>query len=296
MSSAARGKEAGGRGPGPSQIASGRGKRSFDAPLSLLYCPTVETLGRYKLVKKIGAGGMAEVYLARAFGAQGIEKQLVLKRILPAYVRDAHFITMFVDEAQVASRLNHSNIVQIYNFEQIGRDYVLAMEYVDGPDLTKLLVAARKQSRQVPPPLVAYIVHEVSRGLDYAHNRRDDHGEPLEIVHRDVSPQNILLSYDGSAKIADFGIARARQLGEEGAGIIKGKFAYMSPEQASGAAVDRRSDVFSLGVVMFEMLAGRPLFRGKPGSELLKAVKDAVIPSFTELDRAVPEQLEAILR
>lgn len=262
----------------------------------LLYSPSVETLGRYNLVRKIGAGGMAEVYLARAFGAQGIEKQLVIKRILPAYIRDAHFITMFVDEAQVASRLNHSNIVQIYNFEQIGRDYVLAMEYVDGPDLTKLVIATRREKQLIPPPLIAYIIHEVARGLDYAHNRKDDHGESLEIVHRDVSPQNILLSYDGSAKIADFGIARARQLGEEGSGVIKGKFAYMSPEQASGAPVDRRSDVFSLGVVMFEMLAGRPLFRGKPGSQLLKAVKDAVIPSFSELDKDIPQALELIVR
>ena len=262
----------------------------------MLYCPSVETLGRYRLVRKIGSGGMAEVYLAHAFGAQGIDKQLVIKRILPAFVRDTHFITMFVDEAQVASRLNHSNIVQIYSFEQIGRDYVLAMEFVDGPDLTRLIVATRRKGRFIPAPLVAYVVNEVARGLDYAHNRRDEHGDTLEIVHRDVSPQNILLSYDGCAKIADFGIARARQLGEEGSGVIKGKFAYMSPEQASGAPVDRRSDIFSLGVVMFEMLAGRPLFRGKPGSQLLKAVKDAVIPSFTDIERAVPEPLEAIAR
>jgi serine/threonine protein kinase len=234
----------------------------------------VETLGRYKLVKKIGAGGMAEVYLARAYGAQGIEKQLVIKRILPAYVRDAHFITMFVDEAQVASRLNHSNIVQIYSFEQIGRDYVLAMEYIDGADLTRLMVASRRGSFPIPPELAAFIIHEVARGLDYAHNRRDDHGEPLEIVHRDVSPQNILLSFDGAAKIADFGIARARQLGEEASGIIKGKFAYMSPEQAAGVEADRRSDIFSLGVVMFELLSGRALHKGKPGSEMLAGVVD----------------------
>jgi serine/threonine protein kinase/predicted ATPase len=257
----------------------------------------VDSLGRYKLVKKIGAGGMAEVYLARAYGAQGIEKQLVLKRVLPAYIRDAHFITMFVDEAQVASRLNHSNIVQIYAFEQIGRDYVLAMEYLDGADLTKLMVAARREGRMIPPELAAYIIHEVARGLDYAHNRRDDHGEPLEIVHRDVSPQNILLSYGGEVKIADFGIARARQFGDEASGIIKGKFAYMSPEQASGADVDRRSDIFSLGVVMFELLAGRALYRGKPGSELLKAVRAAVIPPIAEVSkRGVPQELEAIVR
>jgi serine/threonine protein kinase/predicted ATPase len=240
---------------------------------------------------------MAEVYLARAYGAQGIEKQLVLKRVLPAYVRDAHFITMFVDEAQVASRLNHSNIVQIYSFEQIGRDYVLAMEYLDGADLTKLMVAARREGRLIPPELAAYVIHEVARGLDYAHNRRDDHGEPLEIVHRDVSPQNILLSYGGEVKIADFGIARARQFGDEASGIIKGKFAYMSPEQASGADVDLRSDIFSLGVVMFELLAGRALYRGKPGSEMLKAVKAAAIPAMAEVSkRGVPADLEAIVR
>jgi tetratricopeptide (TPR) repeat protein len=240
---------------------------------------------------------MAEVYLARAYGAQGIEKQLVIKRILPAYVRDAHFITMFVDEALVASKLNHTNIVQIYSFEQIGRDYVLAMEYMDGPDLTKLMVATRRQGRFVPPPLAALVVHEVARGLDYAHNRRDEHGEPLEIVHRDVSPQNILLSYDGAVKVADFGIARARQLGEEASGIIKGKFAYMSPEQAEGVNVDRRSDIFSLGLVMFELLAGRPLHRGKPGSGMLKRILNPEVPPLAELtDHDVPEPLDAILR
>ncbi len=240
---------------------------------------------------------MAEVYLARAYGAQGIEKQLVIKRILPAYVRDAHFITMFVDEAQVASRLNHINIVQIYSFEQIARDYVLAMEYMDGADLTKLLVAARRLGQTIPVPLAALIVHEVARGLDYAHNRRDEHGEPLEIVHRDVSPQNILMSYEGAVKIADFGIARARQLGHESTGIIKGKFAYMSPEQAHGAAVDRRSDIFSLGLVFFELLVGRPFHRGKPGSEMLRAIKNPVVPRFEDLGCAkVPEALEAIVR
>lgn len=255
----------------------------------------MDSLGRYKLIKKIGAGGMAEIYLARAFGAQGIEKTLVLKRILPAFVRDAHFITMFVDEAQVASKLNHSNIVQIYSFEQIGRDYVLAMELIDGPDLTKLLVTCRRRGRLLPPEVAAYITAEVAKGLDYAHNRRDEHGEALDIVHRDVSPQNVLLSWDGAAKIADFGIARARRLGEEGSGVIKGKFAYMSPEQASGEEVDRRSDIYSLGVVLYEMLTGKPLFRGKPGSQILERVKTAVIEPPTTIEASVPAPLEAIV-
>src|SRR5688572_11956346 len=165
---------------------------------------------------------MAEVFLAKSTGAEGIEKLLVVKRILPTFARSAKFLTMFVDEAKVATRLNHPNIVQVYGFEQVRDEFLLAMEFVDGLDLGRLISAARRRGLTLPFSIAAYAVMEVAKGLDYAHNRKDEQGEPMDIVHRDVSPQNILCSYDGTVKVADFGIARAKLVSEE-TGVIKGK-------------------------------------------------------------------------
>jgi len=192
---------------------------------------------------------MAEVFLARSKGAQGTEKLLVVKKIHPALSQNEKFIDMFVAEAHVAIRLNHSNIVQVYSFEHDDDAYILAMEYVDGTDLLKLENTARNRIRRIPFGLAAYIIAEIAKGLDYAHSRCDENGESLDIVHRDVSPQNILISHAGTPKIADFGIARARWLNED-AGSIKGKFGYMSPEQADGQAVDLRADIYALGIVL----------------------------------------------
>jgi serine/threonine protein kinase/tetratricopeptide (TPR) repeat protein len=252
-------------------------------------------LGRYRVLRRLGAGGMAEVFLAKAGGAEGLEKILVVKRVLPTFARSPRFIGMFVDEAKVAMRLNHPNIVQVYAFEQVREEFLLAMEYVDGLDLGRLLAAARRREQRLPYALCALIVMETAKGLDYAHNRKDESGTPMDIVHRDVSPQNVLVSYDGAVKIADFGIARARMVTEE-TGVIKGKFSYMSPEQARGQRVDRRSDVYSLGVLLAELLMNRAMYPGIAGVEVLEQVREGRVTHPRGVDRDVPEELDRIAR
>ena len=216
---------------------------------------TPSQLGRYTLLGRIGAGGMAEVHLARSRGAGGTEKVLVIKKIHPALARNERFIDMFVEEARVAMRLNHSNIVQVYAFEKIDAHYVLAMEHVDGCDLHEIQTLAYEEGHRIPFGLCAFIAAEIAKGLEYAHLRRDEQGNPLELVHRDVSPQNVLISRDGAVKVTDFGIVKARYVNEK-PGEVKGKLGYMSPEQAQGLPVDRRADIYSLGVVLHELLVG----------------------------------------
>ncbi len=250
----------------------------------------MEQFGKYQLIRKIGTGGMAEVYLARTSVAQGLNKTLVIKKIHTAYARSRQFVAMFVDEAKIALGLNHPNIIQVFDFGAVGDTYFLAMEYNEGIDLLRLLQEAAKARVRLPYGISAYIVQQVAKGLDYAHRKTDEFGEPLGIVHRDISPQNVLLSWDGSIKIVDFGIARARDVHEE-AGVIKGKFAYMSPEQARGDVVDCRSDVFAAGIVLYELVCARPLFHGK-GKEALEMVKSGQIPRPRDYAPELPESLE----
>jgi tetratricopeptide (TPR) repeat protein len=238
---------------------------------------------------------MAEVFLAKAGGAEGLEKILVVKRVLPVFARSSKFVSMFIDEAKVAMRLNHPNIVQVYAFEQVRDEFLLAMEFVDGLDLGRLLAAARRKGKRLPYGLAALIAMEVAKGLDYAHNRKDESGAPMEIVHRDVSPQNVLVSYDGAVKIADFGIARARMVSEE-TGVIKGKFSYMSPEQARGQRVDRRSDVYSLGVLLSELLMNRAMYPGLQGMEVLEQVREGRVTFPRDVDPEIPCELDQIAR
>src|SRR6185503_9065182 len=254
----------------------------------------MEQFGKYSLIRKIGTGGMAEVFLARTTVAQGLNKTLVIKKIHGAYARSRPFVAMFVDEAKIALGLNHPNIIQVFDFGAVGDTYFLAMEYVEGMDLLRLLQEAAKARLRLPYGLSAYIVQQMSKGLDYAHRKTDEFGEPLGIVHRDISPQNILLSWDGGVKIVDFGIARARDVHEE-QGVIKGKFAYMSPEQARGDLVDCRSDVFAAGIVLFELACARPLFHGK-GKEALEMVKAGTIPRPRDFAPDMPEALERIIQ
>src|SRR5947208_715515 len=236
---------------------------------------------------------MAEVYLARTTVAQGLNKTLVIKKIHSAYARSKQFVTMFVDEAKIALGLNHPNIIQVFDFGAVGDTYFLAMEHVEGMDLLRLLQEAAKARVRLPYGISAYVVQQLAKGLDYAHRKTDEFGEPLGIVHRDISPQNILLSWDGSVKIVDFGIALARDFHEE-QGVIKGKFAYMSPEQARGEPVDCRSDVFAAGIVLYELVCARPLFHGK-GKEALEMVKSGAIPRPKDFSPDLPDSLERIV-
>lgn len=253
----------------------------------------MEQFGKYQLIRRVGAGGMAEVYLARTTVAQGLNKQLVIKKIHPAYARSKQFMTMFIDEAKIALSLNHPNIVQVFDFGQVGETFFLAMEYIEGMDVLRVMQDRVRAGKAVPLNIAVYIVQQVAKGLDYAHRKSDEYGEALGIVHRDISPQNVLVSWDGAVKIVDFGIARARDIKEE-EGVIKGKFAYMAPEQARGQSVDRRADVFSAGVVLFELCCGRPLFLGK-GKEVLEQAKAGAIPSPRKLNPEIPKELEATI-
>ncbi len=253
----------------------------------------MEQFGKYTLIRKIGTGGMAEVYLARTSVAQGLHKTLVIKKIHSAYARSRQFVTMFIDEAKIALGLNHPNIIQVFDFGAVGDTYFLAMEFVEGFDLLRLLQECAKAKMRIPYGISAHVVQQVAKGLDYAHRKSDEFGEPLGIVHRDISPQNVLLSWDGSVKIVDFGIARARDVHEE-QGVIKGKFSYMSPEQARGEPVDCRSDVFAAGIVLFEMVCARPLFSGK-GKEALEMVKSGAIPRPRDFAPELPPTLENII-
>ena len=257
--------------------------------------PVPKRLADFEIVRRLGVGGMAEVFLAKKRGAEGTFKLLVVKRVLPAHGSSRRFRAMFAEEAQLATRLNHPNIVQVYEFQDYGEvGQLLSMEYVEGPDLRKLQRASRVKNVRVPPFVAGYIIAEVAKGLHYAHERKDEGGRPLAIVHRDVSPQNILLSFEGAVKIADFGIASANLFREE-LGVLKGKTGYMSPEQARGERVDRRTDVYSLGVVFHELLTGRPLHGAAEGQELLELVREGRIEAPSTFAREVPPELEVIV-
>ena len=254
-----------------------------------------DQLADFEILRRLGAGGMAEVFLAKKRGAEGTYKLLVVKRVLPAHGSSRRFRSMFVEEAHLATRLNHPNIVQVYEFSDHGDDgLLLSMEYVEGFDLGKIMSTARRIGARIPPFVAAYIVSEAAKGLHYAHERKDEGGVPLAIVHRDISPQNILVSYEGAVKIADFGIASANLFREE-AGVLKGKFGYMSPEQARGERVDRRGDIYALGVVLYELLTLRSPYGKLADDALLDAVKTGAfqLPSTHVSD--VPPELELIV-
>ncbi|MBW2457580.1 MAG: protein kinase, partial [Deltaproteobacteria bacterium] len=247
----------------------------------------------FDLQRRLGAGGMAEVFLAKKRGAEGTYKQLVVKRILPEHSASRRFRHMFVEEAHLATRLNHPNIVQVYDFFHSDDDLLLSMEYVEGVDLGKLKRAARKTKKTLPFWVSAFIAGEVAKGLHYAHERKDEVGLPLDIVHRDVSPQNVLISLGGIVKIADFGIATANLFREE-AGVLKGKFSYMSPEQARAEKVDRRSDIYALGVVLYELLAGQSPYGSLKEEALAEAVRYGTLKPPSTVVEDVPRKLDEI--
>ena len=252
-------------------------------------------IAEFEIVRRLGAGGMAEVFLAKKRGAEGTFKVVVVKRILPAFTTSRRFRSMFIDEAQLATRLNHPNVVQVYEFSNEGdQGHILAMEYVEGCDLGQFMSAAKSKGRLIPAWASAFIVAEAAKGLHYAHEKRDEGGAPLDIVHRDVSPQNVLLSFEGVVKIADVGIASARLTDHE-EGVLKGKFGYMSPEQARGEKVDRRGDLYALGVIFWECLTGRALHGGLGGEALLDIVRSGKVEPPSTYVRDIPEELETIV-
>ncbi len=244
-------------------------------------------LGPYYLVKLIAIGGMAEIYMATSKGVGGYEKRLALKVIHPDYADDRRFVQMLVDEAKIAVKLNHPNIAQTFDLGRIGNCYFISMEFVDGADFFQVLKRTSEMGREFPVPASLLVAHEALRGLDHAHKKCDEDGQPLQIIHRDVSPQNMLISRQGEVKLVDFGIAKAANLSTKTrSGVIKGKLVYMSPEQSWGESVDQRSDVFSAGIVLYEALTGGSIYLEKNPVKLLEMVRKAAIPPPLQPARA----------
>jgi eukaryotic-like serine/threonine-protein kinase len=258
--------------------------------------------GRYMLLEPVGTGGMAQVFRAKSIGIEGFEKTVVIKRILPSLAREREFVEMFISEAKLTVSLTHPNIVQVFDLgretDENNEDTIfIAMELVEGADLAELLKKRiEKHRRAFPPVLAAYIVAEVAKALDYAHRRRGSQGQPLGLVHRDISPQNVLISFEGDVKLTDFGIAKVRAVRKHTEiGVLKGKYGYMSPEQVRGESFDGRSDIFALGVVFYELLAGRRLFRGNNPIETLSMIEEMRIPDVKETIPSLPEPFIPIL-
>jgi serine/threonine protein kinase len=252
--------------------------------------------GKYTLVDRIAVGGMAEIFLARQAGLEGFEKTIVIKRIRPHLSKQASFVKMFLNEAKLAAQLNHPNIVQIYDLGKIGESYFIAMEYIFGRDMRRIIPKADSMGIPFPMVYALKIASSVCEGLYYAHQKVDLYGNPLNIVHRDVTPENIFVSFDGTVKVLDFGIAKAaNQIEQTRAGEIKGKLSYMSPEQCLGRPLDCRSDIFSLGVVLYEWITGFKLFTGESEVAILKSITEGKIyaPSYFKSD--IPEAVETIL-
>lgn len=256
-----------------------------------------ERFGKYILLEKLASGGMAEVYLSKHIGAIGVSKFVAIKRILPQYSDNEEFIEMFKEEAKIAVNLNHSNVVHIHEFGIEKSQFYLVMEYVEGRNLRQIINELKKRANSFQIDQVVYMIKEVAAGLDHAHRCLDGTtGKPLNIIHRDMSPQNIMISFEGEVKIIDFGIAKAEnQLESTKAGTLKGKFGYMSPEQADGQSIDMRTDVFSLGIVLWELLAKDRLFSGSSEAAILRKIRDCNIPSLRKMDPAIHPELEKIV-
>jgi serine/threonine protein kinase len=256
-----------------------------------------DRFGPYQLIDRVAVGGMAEVFKAKRAGVEGFEKIVALKRILPHLSENKEFLDMFVDEAKMVVGLAHPNIVQIFDLGRIEKSYYIAMEYIHGRDLRTIMRRARDKGLRMPLDLSLRVVGQVCAALEYAHRKKDERGQPMQIVHRDVSPQNILISFEGEVKLVDFGIAKAAtKASNTDRGALRGKLLYMSPEQAWGRPIDRRSDVFSLGIVLYEMLTETKPFVGA-GTEvsILELVRQCVITAAREINPRVPEPLDRLI-
>jgi TonB family protein len=255
-----------------------------------------EAFGQYELIDLIATGGMAELYKARMQGVEGFQKIVAIKRILPHLTSNDDFVTMFIDEAKLAAQLQHPNIIHIYDLGKIEQSYYIAMEYIDGKDLRSILRLLVDKGQRMPLDLALHIGSRLAAALDYAHRKKDLHGRAMALVHRDVSPQNVLISFDGDIKLCDFGIAKAAsKASHTRAGALKGKLQYMSPEQAWGKDLDGRSDIFSLGLVLYEAITGRAAFAGDSELSILEQVRSPHLTPPREIDPSIPEQVESVL-
>jgi len=253
-------------------------------------------VGRYEVISHLATGGMAQIYLARQSGLGSFERHVVLKTILRERASDQRFVTMFLDEAKLAATLNHQNVAQVYEVDQADGAYFMAMEYVHGENARAILETTLRRGWTIPLELAVMIISGAAAGLHHAHERRGKGGAPLNIVHRDVSPANIMVGYDGSVKVLDFGIAKAEERATKTVGgTIKGKYGYMSPEQCKGKPIDRRSDIFALGIVLYELTTLRRAFKGNDDFETMKRIVagDVVLPSIAV--PGYPRELEAIV-
>ena len=256
----------------------------------------VLTFHRYRLIRRIARGGMAEVFLAAHRGAAGFERKVALKKILPVYSGMEEFASLFRDEARISAALDHSGIVQVYDFGQHGGEYYIAMEYVDGPDLEEVVDRCRRRGVLPPVEVVLYIAHRLASCLEYAHSRLDEQDRPLKIIHRDVSPPNVLIGVQGEIKLTDFGVAKAEfRDSMTRPGVLRGKYAYMSPEQVGHRDLDQRSDIFSLGTVLYETLTGVNPFEGSTDYQTIESVGRAEVEPAGFLRPDTPAELDRIL-
>jgi serine/threonine protein kinase len=255
------------------------------------------SLKKFEILEMVAKGGMAEVYRAKTVGLQGFEKEVCVKKILPHLTEDESFVTMFINEAKLAATLSYANIVSVHDLcVSAGGEYFIVMEYVHGKDLSDVIRAAQLAGREVPPEMAVYICREVCKGLHYAHSKTDMSGAPLALIHRDISPHNVLVSFMGEIKITDFGIAKAATIMNKTAvGILKGKYGYMSPEQARGQPLDHRSDIFNTGIVLYELLVGERCFAGSSDFSTLNLMRNATVTPPTKINTNVPKELEAIV-
>ena len=255
-----------------------------------------QPFGKYLLLERISVGGMAEVFKAKTFGVEGFEKIIAIKKILPAMAEDADFIQMFIDEAKIAGQLNHANICQIFELGKIDDSHFIAMEYIWGKDLLQIQNRFRRLKKHMPVQMAAFVMGKVCEGLDYAHRKKDATGKPLNIIHRDVSPQNVITSYDGEVKVIDFGIAKAASRSSKTqAGVLKGKFGYMSPEQVGGKPLDQRTDIFAVGTILYELLTSERLFMGESDFATLEKIRSATVPPPSTINKEVPPELDRII-
>ena len=254
-------------------------------------------MGKYQLIAELGHGGMAQVFLARASGPAGFNKLVVIKQIRPQFAEDPDFLSMFLDEARLAARLNHPNVVQT---NEVGADdgrYFISMEYLEGQPLNRVLsrLGPKSEGDKLTLQMQLLVLVDTLAGLHHAHELLDFDGTPLAVVHRDMSPHNIFVTYAGQVKIVDFGIAKALSSSSETrTGVLKGKIGYMAPEQAMGEKVDRRADIFSCGMILWEMLTGRRMFKGVPDVAALQRIVSGDLPTVRSVVPDVPERLEQI--